>query len=49
MTRTEFIDLLKKNNINENLVVFDDVIKEGVCVTFRGKAYTIILTWHTNF
>ena len=28
----EFLELLKKYNINENLVVFDDAIKEGYCV-----------------
>lgn len=32
MTKTEFLELLKKHNINENLVVFDDAIKEGYCV-----------------
>lgn len=32
MTRNEFLDLLKKHNINENLVVFDDTIKDGYYV-----------------
>ena len=32
MTRTEFIELLKKHDINTNLVVFDDSLKEGYCV-----------------
>ena len=32
MTRVEFLELLKKNNINENLVVFDEPVKEGYCV-----------------
>ena len=32
MTRMEFLLLLKKHNINENIVVFDDSIKEGYCV-----------------
>ena len=53
MTRVEFFDLLKKYNINENLVVLDDTIKEGYCVkknyfrwevSFRerGKEYECI-------
>ena len=32
MTKKDFIELLRKNNISENLVVFDDAIKEGYCV-----------------
>lgn len=32
MTRVEFLELLKKYNINENLVVFDEPVKEGYCV-----------------
>ena len=32
MTKAEFLELLKQYNINENLVVFDDAIKEGYCV-----------------
>lgn len=33
MTKAEFLELLKKYNINKNLVVFDDAIKEGYCVS----------------
>ena len=32
MTKIEFLKLLKKHNINENLVVFDDAAKDGYCV-----------------
>ncbi len=32
MTKADFLELLKKHNINENLVVFDDTVKEGYCV-----------------
>lgn len=32
MTRVEFLELLKKYNISEKHVVFDDNIKEGYCV-----------------
>ena len=42
MTRVEFLELLKKHNINENLVVFDDAIKEGYCVRknyFRWEVF----------
>ena len=42
MTRVEFLELLKKNNINENLVVFDDTIKEGYCIRknyFRWEVF----------
>lgn len=45
MTKTEFLELLKENNINENLVVFDvfdDAIKEGYCVRknyFRWEVF----------
>ena len=42
MTKTEFLELLKKYNINENLVVFDDAIKEGYCVRnnyFRWEVF----------
>ena len=53
MTRVEFLELLKKYNINENLVVFDDTMKEGYCVRKnylrwefffreRGKEYDCI-------
>ena len=42
MTRDEFLELLKKYNINENLVVFDDTMKEGYCVRnnyFRWEVF----------
>ena len=42
MTKTEFLELLKKNNINENLVVFDDAIKEAIVlekIIFNGKSF----------
>ena len=53
MTKTDFLELLKKHNINENLVVFDDTLKDGYCVrknyfrwevSFRerGKEYDCI-------
>ena len=53
MTKTEFLDLLKKYNINEKLVVFDDDVKDGYCVRKnhyrwevffreRGKEYDCI-------
>ena len=32
MTRKEFIELLRTNSIDENLVVFDDALKEGYYV-----------------
>ena len=32
MTRVEFFDLLKKYNINEKLVVFDDAMEDGYCI-----------------
>lgn len=32
MTKIEFLKLLKKHNINENLVVFDDTAKDGYSV-----------------
>ena len=32
MTRDEFLKLLKKNNINEKVLVFDDALKDGYCV-----------------
>lgn len=35
MTRTDFMELLKKHNINTNIVVFDDSVKEGYCVRKR--------------
>lgn len=53
MTKTEFLDLLKKYNINEKIVVFDDDVKDGYCVRKnhyrwevffreRGKEYDCI-------
>ena len=42
MTRPEFLNLLKKYNINENLVVFDDSIREGYCIRknyFRWEVF----------
>ena len=42
MTRMEFLLLLKKHSINENIVVFDDSIKEGYCVRknyFRWEVF----------
>ena len=43
MTKAEFLELLKKYNINENLVVFDDTLKEGYCVRkkyFRWEVFS---------
>ena len=42
MTRVEFLELLKKYNINEKLVVFGDTTKEGYCVRknyFRWEVF----------
>ena len=42
MTKTEFLELIRKHNINENIVVFDDSIKEGYCVRknyFRWEVF----------
>ena len=42
MTRIEFLELLKKYNIDENLVVFDDTMKEGYCIRknyFRWEVF----------
>ena len=36
MTRTEFLEHLKKHSIDENLVLFDDTMKEGYCVRKNG-------------
>lgn len=41
MTKSDFSNALKNHNINENLVVFDDAIKDGYCVRknhFRWEA-----------
>ncbi len=53
MTRDEFLKLLKENNIDESLVVFDDPIKDGYCIRKnyfrwevffreRGKEYNLM-------
>ena len=53
MTKSCFLELLKKHNINEELVVFDDSFKEGYCVRKnyyrwevffreRGKEYNCV-------
>ncbi len=42
MTREEFLKLLRNNNINENIVVFDDKLKDGYCVRqnyFRWEVF----------
>ena len=42
MTKKQFLVLLEENNIDENLVVFDDAIKEGYCVRknyFRWEVF----------
>ena len=42
MTKADFLDLLKKHNMNVNLVVFDDPIREGYCVRkndFRWEVF----------
>lgn len=53
MTKAEFLQLLREHNIEENLVVFDDSVRDGYCVRknyfrwevfFRekGKEYEVI-------
>ncbi len=32
MTKSDFLELLNKYNINSNLVVFDDSTRDGYCV-----------------
>ena len=42
VTKKQFLVLLEENNIDENLVVFDDTIKEGYCVRknyFRWEVF----------
>ena len=42
MTKMCFLELLKKNNIDTKLVVFDDSVKEGYCVRknhFRWEVF----------
>ena len=53
MTKVDFLELLKRYNIKEDVVVFDDPIKDGYCVRKnhlrwelffreRGKEYDCI-------
>ncbi len=42
MTKTEFSELLKKQNINENLVVFDDSVKDGYCVRKNHSRWEVL-------
>lgn len=42
MTKSEFSELLKEHNINEELVVFGDAAKDGYCVRknyFRWEVF----------
>lgn len=42
MTKTDFLELLTKYNIDANLVVFDDPVKEGYCIRknyFRWEVF----------
>ena len=42
MTRVEFLENLKKYNINEKLVVFDETMEEGYCIRknhFRWEVF----------
>ncbi len=42
MTKSEFLELLKKHNINEKIFVSDDSIKDGYCVRknhFRWEVF----------
>lgn len=42
MTKTDFLELLIKNNIDADIVVFDDPIREGYCVRrnhFRWEVF----------
>ena len=43
MTKTEFIELLKKNNINEKLVVFDNITEDGYCVRKNYYRWEVFL------
>lgn len=43
MTKTNFLELLKNHNIDENLVVFDDPIKEGYCVRKNNFQWEVFL------
>lgn len=53
MKKAEFFELLKICNINENLVCFDDLIRDGYCIRKnyfrwevffreRGREYEVI-------
>jgi len=53
MTRIEFLELLEKNSINKQLVVFDNTLEEGYCIRKnrfywevfireRGKEYELM-------
>lgn len=42
MTKTEFLELLKKHNINEKLVTFNDALEDSYCVRknhFRWEVF----------
>lgn len=42
MTKNDFSSLLKQYNIDSNLVVFDDSVKEGYCIRknhFRWEVF----------
>lgn len=42
MTKTDFLELLKKHNIDASLVIFDDPVKEGYCIRknyFRWEVF----------
>lgn len=41
MTRIEFTELLREHNIDENLVVFDDTVKDGFCVRKNYFRYEV--------
>lgn len=41
MTKTDFLELLKQNDIDVNLVVFDDPIKEGYGVRKNGFRWEV--------
>ena len=42
MNKTEFLQLLKENNIDESCVVFEDSIRDGYCIRknhFRWEVF----------
>ena len=41
MTRIEFSELLRAHNIDENIVVFNDTVKEGYCVRKNYFRYEV--------